>query len=108
MSETELLKEVKRLAQMFDWEFYHPWTSIKSASGWPDVALCRPPRLILAELKRDGKSPTANQQKWLDLLGGCAAPKVNAVMADNPSEEAGLEVYLWRPSDLEAIVRTLR
>ena len=100
MTEAELLKSVKELAQIFGWEFYHPYLSIRSAKGWPDVALCRPPRLILAELKRDGKDPTVSQQHWLDLLNACADEALG--------EWCPLEVYVWRPADLEQIVHILR
>ena len=103
MTEAELLKSVKELAQIFGWEFYHPYLSIRSAKGWPDVALCRPPRLILAELKREGKRPTPSQEHWLDLLQGCE------MYSDYPPmSRSGLEVYVWRPADLEQIVHLLR
>jgi hypothetical protein len=54
--------------------------------------LCRPPRLIVAELKRVGGRLTAAQRGWLDALGQCA----------------GVECYLWCPEDWDAIVTTLR
>ena len=56
------------------------------------MVLCRPPRLILAELKRVGGKPTAAQREWLEALGQCA----------------GVECYLWTPDDWEAIGACLR
>ena len=56
------------------------------------MVLCRPPRLILAELKRVGGRLTAAQRGWLDALSACA----------------GVECYLWTPDDWEAIVAALQ
>ena len=93
MTERQLEREVKRLADQFGWERYHTHRSDFSAAGFPDETLCRPPRLIFAELKSDlpGARVSKNQQKWLDLLKQCP----------------GVEVYLWRPEDLEDIARIL-
>jgi hypothetical protein len=87
-SEKEWLEQVRKLAvEFYGWELYHPWLSIRSARGWPDIALVRPPRLILAELKTDKGKLRPSQERWLALLGQCP----------------GVEVYVWRPSDLEHV-----
>jgi hypothetical protein len=91
-TEAQWLAQVRDLARLWRWEFYHPWLSVHSAAGWPDVALVRPPRLILAELKRDDGRTSAEQERWLGLLRACP----------------GVEVYVWRPSDLDRVVETLR
>jgi hypothetical protein len=49
----------------------------------------RPPRLVLAELKSEAGKVTEHQARWLALLHACP----------------GVEVFLWRPSDLERIER---
>lgn len=82
-------KQVVELATLLGWRRYHTWRSKHSAAGWPDEALCRD-RLILAELKMQGKKPSAVQVEWLDALA-----------------RAGSEAYLWWPSDLEEIARIL-
>lgn len=79
-------------ARMCGFEVYHPWLSVRSPRGWPDLALCKPPRLILAELKTAKGRTSADQDKWLSLLGACP----------------GVETYLWRPADWDHIVRILR
>jgi hypothetical protein len=61
-------------------------------AGLPDLILCKPPRLIFAELKSERGRVRAEQQAWLDALRQCA----------------GVEVYLWRPSDWASIVETLK
>jgi hypothetical protein len=90
-TEAEFQKQVIQLAQLFRWEAYHPWLSVHSTRGWPDLALVRPPRLLLAELKSEKGEVSAAQQRWLDLLGQCT----------------GVEVAVWRPSQWEEIQKIL-
>ena len=44
---------VIQLARLNGWMVYHTHDSRRSEPGWPDLALCRPPRLVLAKLKSD-------------------------------------------------------
>lgn len=92
MTEKAFTAQVRELAELLGWKFYHPWLSIHSPRGWPDLALCRPPRLVLAELKAERGTTSAAQDEWLALLARCP----------------GVEVHLWRPSDWDAIVATLQ
>ena len=92
ITEKDFLQQVRDLAKIFGWAFYHPFLSIHSPRGWPDVALCRPPRLILAELKSEKGKTSPDQDRWLELLAACS----------------GVEVHLWRPSDLDLITETLK
>ncbi|MFH1602478.1 MAG: VRR-NUC domain-containing protein [Pseudomonadota bacterium] len=92
VTEAEFQKQVVQLAKLLGWETYHPWLSVYSAKGWPDLALCRPPRLLLAELKTEKGKVSVSQQRWLDLLGQCD----------------GVEVAIWRPSDWPTIEEVLR
>ena len=84
ISERDFLAQVRDLAKLYRWRTYHTWTSIRSEQGWPDLALCRPPRLILAELKTTKGKTTSHQDEWLGLLAQCP----------------GVECYLWRPGSL--------
>ena len=92
LTERQFQSQVVDLARLFNWRIYHPFLSKWSEKGYPDLTLVRPPRLVFAELKREGGRPTAVQTEWLDLLGQCV----------------GVESYLWRPADLEAIAECLR
>lgn len=92
MSERAFQMQVTDLAKLFGWLSYHPYLSIHSARGWPDLALVRPPRLILAELKAEKGKTTEHQDRWLGLLRQCT----------------GIEVFVWKPSDIEAIAEVLR
>jgi hypothetical protein len=92
VTEAQFLAQVIQLAKILGYRAYHPALSKWSERGWPDVALVRPPRFILAELKSDKGKVTPQQQEWLDDLARCP----------------GVEVWLWRPSDFEQIVEILR
>jgi hypothetical protein len=66
-------------------------TTGNGALGWPDLVLCRPPRLVFAELKVGRNKPSDDQAVWLELL-----------------ERSGAEAYLWRDSDMARIIEVLR
>ncbi len=91
LTEKEFTRQVRDLAELLGWKFYHPWLSIHSPRGFPDLALCRPPRLILAELKTERGQVSEAQTEWLEMLGACP----------------GIEVYLFRPSQLDEIAKVL-
>lgn len=92
ITEKAFMAQVVDLARTLGWATYHPFLSIHSPRGWPDLALCRPPRLILAELKSEKGKTSPAQEEWLRLLKGCP----------------GVEVFLWRPSELDEIARILQ
>ena len=92
ITEKDWLGQVVELAGVFGWTTYHPWLSVHSARGWPDLALIRPPRLVLAELKSEKGKTTPAQDHWLDLLAECP----------------GVEVFVWKPSDFDRVVDVLR
>ena len=92
MTEAELLEQVKTVALTYGWRLYHTFDSRRSASGFPDLVLARPPRVIFAELKRQNGRMTVPQEMWGEALGQCG----------------GVETYLWRPSDWDEIVETLK
>jgi hypothetical protein len=72
---------------------YHTYSSLRSAPGFPDLVMVHPEtgRTIIAELKAEGKYPTPEQRRWLDAF------------RKNP----GLEVYVWRPSQMQEIAKIL-
>ncbi len=82
-SERDFQRQVLALAKLRGWHSYHTWRSDHSAAGWPDLALCRPPRLVLVEVKRQDGTVSPAQRDWLDILARCP----------------GVESYVIRPSD---------
>jgi hypothetical protein len=92
ISERDLTGYVRDIAKAFGWRRYHTWLSKHSSAGFPDEVLLRPPRLVFAELKSERGKLSAEQAAWLEELR--AVP--------------GVEVYEWRPDDMDAIVEVLR
>lgn len=95
MSESELLAHVVRMARELGWIVYHAWRSDHSEAGFPDLVCLRrmPDRVLVAELKREGKDPTPAQLTWLGYF-----------------EAVGVPAYVWRPGDwvdgsIEAVLR---
>jgi len=92
ITERDFQRQVLDLAHILGWTVYHPMLSKWSERGWPDLAMVRPPRFVLAELKRVGGKTTPDQDRWLEMLTACP----------------GVETYLWRPSDLDRVAEILR
>lgn len=99
ITEKQFESQVKSLAKMFGYLYYHTWRSFHSPAGFPDCVLVRlepEPRLIFAELKTDDiktSQPSEDQWFWLYILQHIPKP---------------VECYMWRPEDIEEIAETLR
>lgn len=116
-SENDFQVNLIKAAKARGWLVYHTHISKRSTEGWPDLAMVRDGRLVLAELKKEkpllksGKpseaqdlDPSAAQQHWLDELG-----KVALVANANllPQARLTIVVALWRPSDWPSIEKVL-
>lgn len=97
-----LQAKVMDMARLFGWRRAHfrtayqpgagKWvTPMSGETGFPDLVLLRPPRLIFAELKSDVGRLTSQQKEWITDL----------------SQIEGIEVYVWKPKDLDEIQRIL-
>ena len=84
--------QVVELAGLLGWLCYHTWLSKHSTAGFPDLVLVRAPRVIFAELKTDTGRMMPAQETWRDALAACP----------------GVEMFVWRPSSWEDVVRALR
>jgi len=93
VTEKHFRQQIIDLARLYGWKCYFSWTSIHSPRGFPDLCLCKPPRLVFAELKTMAKTsqPSPEQIECLNVL------------ADTPQ----CEVFLWRPSDWDVIQEVL-
>ena len=60
--------------------------------GMTDLILCKPPRVIFAELKSEKGKLTPAQEKWISLLTQC---------------KERIECYIWRPADLRDVAMIL-
>lgn len=91
MNESNFAIQVRRYALDLGWLYYHTFSSRRSAPGFPDCTFARPDCTFLAELKGDSGHPlSVEQARWLVTL-----------------YDSGMEVYLWRPRDMTAIVDRL-
>ncbi len=89
MSEKDFQKQIIELAKTFGWKVYHPWLSINSARGWPDLSMARE-RLVFVELKSTTGKVSDSQRDWIDAINA-----------------AGGEAYAWWPKDWDEAVRVL-
>ena len=101
MLEKDWQRRVIELAKLFGYRIYHHRpamvgkrivTALEGDAGLPDLLLCRPPRLIFAELKVGRNVLSEGQVEWLAWLRG--VPNV--------------ESYVWRPEQWEDVIEILR
>jgi len=99
-SEREFTDQVIQLARLYGWIASHfrpartekGWRTPTQAdgNGFPDLVLVRG-RVIYAELKAEDGHTRPEQERWIAAF-----------------EEAGQEVYVWRPSDWDSIREILK
>ena len=88
------MNKIVRAAAAFGFSPYHTHDSRRSHPGWPDLVLIDPlkqKRVIFAEIKTEKGKVTPEQQWWINSLVAC-----------------GQEAYIWRPSQWDDIIATLR
>ena len=115
ISEKQFEGQVKDLAKLFGWRYYHTWRSIHSPAGFPDCVMVRAPRLVFAELKSEIGKLTPDQEAWLLDLKECVK-HVSALPIELGKRQRvvigslipTLEVYLWKPSQFDEIQEVLR
>ena len=101
LSESAFQNKVIDIARLNGWLVHHTrpaqvragkWaTPVTGDIGLPDLILAHPKRgLIFAELKTEIGRLTPGQKKWVATL-----------------HDAGVEIYVWRPSMMDDIIRTL-
>lgn len=100
VTEAAFLAQVLELAKLYGWRTAH-FRPARTTAGWrtpcqgdakgfPDLVLVKGKRLIFAELKAEGRDLSPEQSQWIEAL--------TLVRCD---------LYIWRPSEWEEIVRTL-
>jgi hypothetical protein len=95
-SEADFQRRVEGLARSLGWAVYHTRFSKGSEAGFPDLVLCRPPRLAFCEMKVWPRiTPRPAQVEWLARLGAC------------PPVEAYVWAWVWPGDVLEEIARIL-
>lgn len=98
LSEKDWQAQVVGVLQDVGFITYHTYNSRRSTAGFPDLVAVKPPRVLFIELKKQNvprHKPTRTeiaQIIWRVALLQCP----------------GVETYLWRPEDWDAIVEILR
>ena len=104
--EVDFHATVAGMMKAFGWNLiYHTHNSERSESGFPDLFAIKSgkyPRMLIAELKREKGQPTPEQHQWLQEL------QAFHCQGWIPDRGFSVEVYLWRPSDLDDIERILK
>lgn len=106
MKERDFQRQVMDYARRCGWKVWHTHDSRREvkrndgttavvgdsdAAGFPDLAMVRRERFVLAELKGDGGKLT---DKQIEAIGAL--------------DEALPEVYVWEPGDFNEMARILR
>ncbi len=73
-------------AKAMKWFAYHNPDSRRSAAGFPDLVLVRPPHVLFVELKTEKGRVSDQQEQLIEMLKAC-----------------NQEVHVWRPRDLQTI-----
>ena len=82
ITEAQLERTVKDLAERMGWLYYHTHRSQHSPAGFPDCVMLRGDRQVVAELKVGENQPTGEQVKWIRAFS-----------------DAGAEVFVWWETD---------
>lgn len=90
-SEKHFQAQIVELAGLSGWLVYHTHDSRRSAPGFPDLVLVRPPCVLFAELKSERGKLRPEQGEWLAALRACER----------------VEAHLWRPGKWDDIEQTL-
>lgn len=107
MPERDLQENVRRAAvwRARPWTYYHTHRAQHSPAGFPDCFLWRyegdpgNPRLriVVAELKRVGETPSAAQEHWLQMFRWLSFAMKSLWRRAGEQPPCALEVYVWTP-----------
>ena len=68
VTEAEFMAQIIELAKLQGYLVYHTRDSRRSAPGFPDLVLLRPPYLTFLEVKREKGRVTTEQRQWVEKL----------------------------------------
>lgn len=124
LCEKDFLRQITDLCAVLGWEWAHfrpavttrGWRTPVSGTigeGFVDLVLVRvrDRRLVFAELKAERGRLTERQEEVLAILRGLATDPAWSLLLPHAlaiGRITRIEVYLWRPSDWDAIVEVLR
>lgn len=93
ITEKQFMAAVVEYAKRLGYFVFHPLAMKGSEAGYPDLTLIhmKKERIIWIECKSEAGRLTKEQKLWLGAI-----------------EDAGGEVYIFRPSDMDRILEILR
>ena len=116
VTEAEFQAWVVEVAQRFGWKVWHVpapmvhagkrgWVGAKQGAGISDLILIsdHPPRMIFAEIKREGGKLSDKQQEFLQAVQAVAEDA-----RESRSDEQVIKAYAWWPGMEEMIETVLR
>ena len=106
-SEEDFQNSIIDLAELLGWKIYfvpdwiwrmvvmsmnrHPRKGRRwAAAGFPDMVLCKPPRILVWEIKTNKGQVRPPQKEWISALAGC-----------------GIEARVVRPKDMDYVISAL-
>ncbi len=95
LSERAWMKTIIEAAEALGYMVFHDEDSRKNRRGFPDLILCKWPKLVCIEVKKEDEKRskvTLDQQLWVDSLDGCTE----------------VRAFVARPSDWERVQEILR
>jgi len=111
MSERQLQDAIIDCARRLGYLVYHPWTSVHSEAGFPDLCMVHAGqlRILFVELKKQGEDPSEAQWEWITDID-LVADQAVIVDLENDRLRRPVGSYVWRPSDwssgrIEAVLR---
>ena len=107
MSETNFQKQVTDLMDLFGWRWHHETDSRKSKAGWLDLLAVRAGHVVVAELKTETGVVEPEQAVWLAHWRS-VEHEVRSSSTRPAGSPPAVQVFLWRPSDIDEITRVLR
>lgn len=90
MTEKEYQQQIVDLCKLLHLRYYHTHDSRRSTAGFPDLVIVGENQTIFVEIKTQTGKVRKEQREWLTALA-----------------HSGQKAYLWRPSDFNAVTRTL-
>lgn len=102
ITERQWQSKVEHILSMHGWLYYHAPDNIPRngyiqniRAGFPDLVAVRGSRVLYVELKKETGKLSPAQEEWLDALRAAG-------------QTVGHEVYVWRPSDIEQVISTVK
>ena len=102
MTEDELQQVIVDAALTHGWQVFHDNDSRQNRAGFPDLVLCKPPKVIIIELKSAKGRIRPEQRVWLEALEKCDTISTGLV---RPAELPGLLATLGRVTTETPTVR---